>query len=77
MRRKLPPIPLKPCPLCRVDGEQELTILVSCDPSNLNEEQADGAWAVYCGNCGLTLPGFDDRQDAARRWNERPGEAES
>lgn len=62
---------LLPCPMCTVDGEQVLKVMVVCDPWYLDEEAARGRWAVECGNCGCLLPGNETAGVAVQHWNNR------
>lgn len=62
---------LLPCPMCGVDGEQVLKVMVVCDPWQIDEEKAAGAWAVECGNCGCLLPGWETAGEAVADWNNR------
>lgn len=64
-------VDLLPCPLCGVDGEQDLSKVVVCDPQDLDEENASGTWGVTCVSCGCVVAGFEIPADAVKRWNCR------
>jgi hypothetical protein len=74
-RRQKTEAELEPCPLCRDQEELDLLqSLVVCEASDLDDERAAGTWGVKCGNCGITLAGYDTPAEAIDRWNCRePG----
>lgn len=62
---------LAPCPVCGVDGEQDVDLFIACEPRQLDNEQADGKPGVYCGNCGMVLCG-ETASGAIEAWNAAP-----
>jgi hypothetical protein len=65
-------VELLPCPLCGVDGEQDLVDdKVICGAMELDEDEARGAWAIECGNCGIVLGPYRTSELAVKHWNNR------
>jgi len=63
---------LAACPMCRLDGQQNIELMVVESPDDLNSETMEGLPAITCGVCNIVMPGVNVRQ-VVKDWNEGTG----